>query len=208
MSSAVRVRPCSPPLAPANGRAYPAAPQQEEDFYDEHQPLHSELSKLKGDIDQLKVEQKRSTQQLKPLPTIEWTEDLSVGVDLIDKQHMILVRAINLLGKGVQVGCTKELMAAIFDTLADYTVTHFAYEEELFQLFDYPATEAHKHEHAALLNRVTALKKKWESGETEIGQEVLNFLVNWLKKHILGSDKKYGPFLVEQIATASKKDEA
>ena len=56
---------------------------------------------------------------------LEWSDELSVGIDLIDKQHMILVRAINLLAMAIEKNSERELLAAIFETLADYTHTHF-----------------------------------------------------------------------------------
>jgi hemerythrin-like metal-binding protein len=127
---------------------------------------------------------------------IEWSDELSVGIDMIDRQHMILVRAINLLAMAVERSCSNELLGEVFNTLADYTVTHFGYEEELFDLYGYPETPEHKHEHESLLGRVVELKGKWDAGEAELGQEVLIFLVNWLKHHILGSDKKYSAFLI------------
>ena len=61
---------------------------------------------------------------------IEWSNELSVNIPLIDKQHMILIRAINLLAMAVQHNSSRELMQEIFVTLRDYTDTHFAYAEE------------------------------------------------------------------------------
>ena len=133
---------------------------------------------------------------------LEWSDELSVGIEIIDKQHMILIRAINLLALAVQHNSSRDLMSEIFKTLVDYTDTHFAYEEELFDRFSYPETEDHKAKHRALLHRVLDLKKRWEAGESQIGAEVLKFLVDWLRNHILGTDKKYGGFLSEALANA------
>lgn len=131
---------------------------------------------------------------------IDWSDEFSVGVDLIDKQHKILIRAINLLALAVAHDTSRELMGEIFTTLRDYTDTHFSYEEELFDCFGYPATEEHKAQHRALLHQVIGLEQRWRSGEATIGSEVLEFLVTWLRSHILGSDKSYSSFLVEALA--------
>ncbi len=131
---------------------------------------------------------------------IEWTDELSVGIDMIDKQHMILIRAINLLALAVKSNSSNELMGAIFDTLADYTDTHFSYEEELFERYGYPETEEHKQSHKALLERVIQLRTEWEAGKATIGPEVLQFLVDWLKTHIMGTDKRYSAFLINAMA--------
>lgn len=134
---------------------------------------------------------------------IEWTDELSVGIPLIDKQHKILIRAINLLAMAVQHNSSRELMQEIFSTLRDYTDTHFAYEEELFDRFSYPETEQHKAQHRALLQKVIDLDDRWRMGQAEIGPEVLKFLVEWLRSHILGSDKKYSTFLIEALGAGS-----
>ncbi|MFV0368690.1 MAG: bacteriohemerythrin [Hyphomicrobiaceae bacterium] len=133
---------------------------------------------------------------------LEWSDEFSVGIDLIDKQHKILIRAINLLAMAVEYNSSRDMMQEIFTTLRDYTDTHFAYEEELFDRFDYPETELHKAQHRGLLKQVVDLEKRWQAGDAEIGAEVLQFLVNWLRNHILGSDKKYSAFLSKALAGA------
>jgi hemerythrin-like metal-binding protein len=132
---------------------------------------------------------------------LEWNDELSVGIEMIDKQHKILIRAINLLAMAVKHNSSHSLMSDIFRTLVDYTDTHFAYEEELFDRFGYPETEDHKAKHRALLHKVVDLKARWDAGESQIGPEVLKFLVDWLRNHILGSDKKYSSFLVSALGT-------
>jgi len=136
---------------------------------------------------------------------LEWSDELSVGIDIIDKQHMILVRAINLLAMAIEKDCERELLAAIFETLADYTVTHFSYEEELFDHFGYTDSKNHKKAHKALLDKVVALRGKFDDGEDSLGPEVLKFLVDWLTKHILGTDKLYAPFVIEGMEKQRKK---
>ena len=129
---------------------------------------------------------------------MEWTDELNTGVDMIDKQHMILMRAINLLGLAVERDSDKELMAAIFDTLADYTQTHFKYEEEMFDAAGFPHDEsdAHKGKHVAFIEKVVALRAKFESGDPESARQVLEFLIDWLGTHIMKSDKDYLPYVL------------
>lgn len=133
---------------------------------------------------------------------LEWTDEFSVGIKLIDKQHMILIRTINLLAMAVQRNSSKDLLTEIMETLVDYTDTHFAYEEELFDRFGYPDTAEHKAAHRSLLGKVVDFKQRWDLGQTEIGPELLKFLVDWLRTHILGLDKKYSSFLIKALGTA------
>ncbi len=126
---------------------------------------------------------------------LEWNDSFDTGIELIDKQHQILVRAINLLGMAVERGSDKELMDAIFDTLTDYTATHFADEERIFDAAGFPESQEHKQTHQMFLQRVLELKAHFDQGGDN-AREVLTFLVDWLQKHILGSDRKYIPYVL------------
>lgn len=130
------------------------------------------------------------------MPLMEWTDKLSVGVSQFDNEHKKLVAMVNDLFDAVQGGRGKEALAKILDGLIAYTKTHFANEERYFQQHGYPDLAAHKAEHDALAKQVMEVQRKYHSGATAtLSMEVMNFLKNWLVRHIQGTDKKYGPFL-------------
>ena len=49
-------------------------------------------------------------------------------------------------------------------------------------------------EHKKLLDEVSKLKTQFEEKKLGLSMTVMNFLSDWLKKHIKVSDKSYGPF--------------
>jgi len=126
---------------------------------------------------------------------LEWQDEFNTGIELIDKQHQILVRAINLLAMGLEQGCEKDLMDDIFRTLADYTATHFKDEEAMFEAAGFPEAEQHKRTHEAFLHKLNELKAQFDAGGDN-AREVLAFLIDWLKNHILGTDRKYIPYVL------------
>lgn len=128
----------------------------------------------------------------------EWTDDYSMKIPSIDAQHRKLVAMLNELYAGMMSNASQEAAAATLQGLTDYTVTHFAYEEKLFAEHGFPETDAHVQEHKALVNAVLDFKRKFEAGEASINMELMNFLKDWLIKHILGSDKRYSRFLIEK----------
>lgn len=126
---------------------------------------------------------------------LEWQDEFNTGIELIDKQHQILVRAINLLAMGLEQGVEQDLMDDIFRTLADYTATHFRDEEALFTAAGFPEAEEHKRSHEAFLLKLQDLKAQFDAGG-DTAREVLTFLIDWLKNHILGADRRYIPYVL------------
>ena len=66
------------------------------------------------------------------------------------------------------------------------------------ELHRYPEYIHHKCEHEQLTQTVLDFQSKFQKNEVGLTIEVMNFLKDWLCQHILGSDKKYGPFLNAQ----------
>ena len=127
---------------------------------------------------------------------ITWSDKLSVGVKSIDDQHKKLVTLLNQLHDGMMAGKGKEVVGIVLKGLVDYTATHFKYEEDLFARTGYPDAAAHKQEHAELVQKVIEIQKKYETaGPSVLTIQVMNFLKDWLTKHILGVDMRYGPHL-------------
>lgn len=129
---------------------------------------------------------------------IIWTEEYSVGIAEIDSQHMKLVGLINRLHTSILSKTGKEALSGILNDLVYYTVYHFETEEHYFDEYDYPGSEQHKSEHKQLIEQVAELQKRHDAGEKMLTMDVMNFLKDWLHEHILGSDKKYGPYLNEK----------
>ena len=67
---------------------------------------------------------------------------------------------------------------------------HFKYEEILFDQIGYQQTDEHMKKHSQLVERVLDFQKRVEKGE-DIGDELMQFLKNWLGQHIMIEDKAY-----------------
>ncbi len=86
----------------------------------------------------------------------------------------------------------------ILSDLAEYTVFHFAYEEDLFKQYDYPDYENHKKIHETLIAKVVGFQNDFNTGKATVTMDLMDFLTSWLKDHILKTDKAYAPFLIAQ----------
>mgnify|MGYP001558302938 CR=1 FL=1 len=130
------------------------------------------------------------------MPLMQWNESLKVGIDAVDGDHQKLVGMVNELFDAMQAGRGKDVLGKVLDELASYTAQHFAREESYFARTGYPDSAAHKKEHDDLRKQVNDVQAKFKSGATAtLTIDVLNFLRDWLVKHIKGSDMKYAPHL-------------
>ncbi len=129
------------------------------------------------------------------MPIIEWNDDYSVQIKEIDNQHRQLIDQINALHDAMKQGKGKEVVGSIIVKLAEYTQRHFMSEEQLFLKHGYPETTRHTREHNAFIEKVAGFQNDLKLGRILLSMEVLNFLKDWLIKHIQIVDKKYGPFM-------------
>lgn len=123
---------------------------------------------------------------------MQWSDDLSVGVAVIDADHKKLIAMVNTLFEGVREGKGRDAVGAILDGLITYTVEHFNREEKLFAQTGYPLAAEHRAQHEKLKEEVLAIQQKYAAGKSyTITLETMNFLKAWLVNHIQGSDQKY-----------------
>jgi hemerythrin len=127
-----------------------------------------------------------------------WSDSYSVNIGVIDMQHKNLVGIVNELHQAMATGTGKERLGNILSNLIKYTQVHFKTEEHLMMSHEYPEYLHHKSEHDQLTKTVMEFQDSFQRDEVVLTIEVMDFLKDWLRKHILGSDKSYTPFLNAQ----------
>jgi hemerythrin-like metal-binding protein len=130
--------------------------------------------------------------------SITWDDSFSVNIAEIDEQHKKLVSMVNELNEAMKQGKGNEVIGEILDGLVEYTVTHFATEENLFDTYGYPQTLIHKKIHSDFVAKVSDFKGQFDKGAIMLSMDVMNFLSDWLVAHIKGEDQKYSGFLNEK----------
>lgn len=126
---------------------------------------------------------------------IQWDQKLSVGIAQIDMQHKKLVGMVNDMYQAMSEGKGNEALGNVLKELVTYTRTHFAAEEKLMQMHEYPDFPAHKAVHDQMTKKVMELQSDFSAGKVALSTKVTAFLKDWLVKHIMGTDMKYAPYL-------------
>ncbi|OGR14952.1 MAG: hypothetical protein A2277_21065 [Desulfobacterales bacterium RIFOXYA12_FULL_46_15] len=128
-----------------------------------------------------------------------WRPALETRIEEIDTQHKELLRLINLLHKAMKQQKGAKEAGGILNDLAKYTVFHFGFEEEQFKKYRYPENESHKKIHKDLVAKVKAFQTDFENGKATVTMDLMDFLVEWLKTHIMKTDMAYVPFLKDKM---------
>jgi len=129
--------------------------------------------------------------------TVEWTPNLSVGVEHIDDQHKKLFEKANELFEAGKQRRAKEYINTMIDFLDTYTKQHFRDEEAYMEKIHYPGLDEQKRAHASFINELAKLKRDYNQNDNNI-LVVLNanqMVINWLTSHITIMDKKIGDYV-------------
>jgi hemerythrin len=87
------------------------------------------------------------------------------------------------------------ISAAYWHRLVDYTVHHFSAEEKLMEKYNYAGLVARRAEYKSLAAKVMEFKKEFDAGHTSIAVQLMTFLQDWLRNHILSVDQRYSDVL-------------
>ena len=121
--------------------------------------------------------------------SITWTPDLDTGIDVIDIQHRRIVDYLNHLEAALASG-DRAGVGRVLDELADYTESHFAFEESLQEEAGYKLAAPHKATHEMFIKRLARYRQRHEAGDN-IGENLYDMLTAWLLHHIKRDDAAY-----------------
>lgn len=131
--------------------------------------------------------------------SLQWRDDLNVGIDFIDTDHQklaeLLIELSGLLRPGeAQVAALEKL-----DEIIEFTRQHFRLEERLMMESDYDQFEQHKQTHEKLLREIVTRRQKLTEGDEDVRREITGFLERWLMGHIVDSDMQLGAYLKRRM---------
>ncbi|MDG3087195.1 bacteriohemerythrin [Vibrio hannami] len=129
-----------------------------------------------------------------PKKLFEWDDSYSVGVKEIDRQHRSLMTLANEYHRTQITRSARGAVARVMEGVIEYTKSHFQYEENLMEKFNYPELEPHKAKHRKLEAEAESFKERFERGE-DVGKEFSAFMESWLLNHIKKTDQEYSEHL-------------
>ena len=123
-----------------------------------------------------------------------FTEEYYTGVTIIDEEHAelfrIIKRANDLIAEELLHDKYDEIMS-VLDELRNYTVQHFADEEEYMASINYEGLDIQKKTHEMFVDKLNDINlDDLDDNQQQYLIELVDFLLMWLVNNILKMDKK------------------
>ena len=128
-----------------------------------------------------------------------WSDKYSVGIEIIDEQHKelfnILDNCYELLLKNKDDDKYDKIIT-ILEELKNYTIYHFKTEEEFMKKNGYSKFLSHKFAHDAFIEQIKEFDLySIDTDQKKSINDLLDIVSNWIKFHILETDKNIHKYL-------------
>jgi hemerythrin len=120
---------------------------------------------------------------------MQWKDEYSIGIEEIDKQHRVLLDCFTLIEDSIALNESWTNVHFAVVELREFARIHFAVEETLMRMFNFPDAEPHAKAHQGFFARLQEIEQK--SLRVNASEEMATFLRDWLVKHICTADRGY-----------------
>ncbi|MBP2313204.1 bacteriohemerythrin [Azospirillum soli] len=126
-----------------------------------------------------------------------WSDDLALGIEEIDEQHMRWIELVHAFQTAVAEGRSREEVYRILAEAVVYTESHFASEQDAMVQAGYPFLADHIQQHALAWEQLHAFTTG-AVPEEDIASYLATFLPQWLMLHINSADRQFARWLKER----------
>lgn len=110
---------------------------------------------------------------------LTWTDSFLTGYDPMDTTHREFVELVNTILQAPDADIPK-----LLDELITHSQHHFSQEDHWMTSTDFPATECHVNEHAAVLKSMHEVKNYLaEGGDISEARRLASELARWFPGH-------------------------
>lgn len=131
-------------------------------------------------------------------------DGLRLNIPHIDDQHKKIVDMTNdfmqLLLSGTDIEW-KEHAYSLINGMLSYSQEHFSFEEKIMEEINFSRLDIHKKQHDDFVMYAATRFTAFDSMNRDDAMDLLNFLKNWLIKHISGEDKLYREEFINYFST-------
>lgn len=130
------------------------------------------------------------------MTVLEWTADLTIGLDFMDEDHEAFVALINQFAETAESD-----LPALYGELLHHSEEHFAREEDLMRRVGFFAYDCHKGEHTRVLAEMRQVQTQLEAGDlASVRTYVTSHVPQWFIHHRNTMDAATAAFAAQHAA--------
>lgn len=130
---------------------------------------------------------------------VQWSQEKHcLEIPEIDKQHQEFFLITNQIHEAGQSSENRKDLIPVLKRLYAYTKYHFSSEEGVFRHYMYPGEAEHHRIHREFTDKVKVYLQDFRDHPQQPVDEALDFLVNWIIRHIQGEDRLYAEYFREK----------
>ena len=122
---------------------------------------------------------------------VQWDKSISVDNNELDEQHIRIFEFVNELLSKYHQKSDYEVVLKALNSLVDYSVYHFSYEEYILKERGYPKIDAHVKLHDNFKNKISGFLSRLNSGDKDVMDGMIIYLIDWIKNHTHVEDLDY-----------------
>jgi hemerythrin len=129
--------------------------------------------------------------------SIQWEENLRLGVAVIDEQHEAIFAHFVKLSDALYEGKGSDEVIELLKYLNEYTTTHMSDEENIMRQYNYPGLNDQLQQHATFKENVTYFTELLATSKptTEIAIKIDATLIRYFIHHVRKLDKEMVDFI-------------
>ena len=130
-----------------------------------------------------------------PAAVFIWRDTFSSQIAEIDLRNQRIVQFANAILGSLSGSADPTMLTETFNDLVKFAQDHFAAEEKLLALHDYPDARTRSKKNRELIGQLTDYQKQVLHGTAPDRASFQHFFESWMVRHILKNDRKVDAFL-------------
>lgn len=129
---------------------------------------------------------------------MKWKAEFLIGIEAIDRQHQQIFERLLAIENSVVKRDSWHVLRFLLAQLAETMKAHFAVEEALLELVQFPGYDDHRAAHARLIEALGELENRVKSSRS--ADDLVDFFENWFIGHVLSDDREYAAYARRRLA--------
>lgn len=131
---------------------------------------------------------------------MQWKDEYSVGIAEIDQQHKGFIDLFSVVDDAIG---NRERWSEVFfklEQLREHARFHFAVEESLLRIHNFPGLEAHIEMHKHFMSKLDQLQMTTLSRQVTL--DTIHYLRDWYAEHMRGADQEYVRYISGDVKSS------